>query len=337
MQKWFEMQWQYFGLAQLLLLPLSWIFQLLSSIRRWCYRKDIFASYGLPVPVIIVGNITVGGTGKTPLVILLAEKLIKSGYTPGIISRGYGGIASGEVFADSNPLEYGDEPVLIAKRTGCPVWVNANRVEAGLALLAAHQDCDVILCDDGLQHYRLKRDIEIVVINSNASLGNQHLLPSGPLREKLSRLNTVDAIVDTGRVGLSYIFSSDSLPPMFSAHLNMLGIYSLDENSKISLDELKQQDVVAIAGIGHPDRFFNFVKGLGLNCEYRSFNDHHVFNQQDFVEYQSKTILMTEKDAVKCKHLNLNNAWYLPVSAMLVNHEQSSSLIELITQKLNKY
>ena len=336
MQKWFEAQWQYFGLAQLVLLPLSWLFQLLSTIRRWCYQNGVFTSYSLSIPVIVVGNITVGGTGKTPLVILLAELLKKEGYTPGVISRGYGGVLSGEVYAESDPLKYGDEPVLISKRTGCPVWVNANRVEAGLALIRAHPECDVILCDDGLQHYRLKRDVEIVVVNSNSSLGNRHLLPSGPLREKLNRLKTVDAIIDTGRIGLSNLVVGNQSPPIFSAHLNMLGIYSLDEKNKISLDELKKQSIVAIAGIGHPDRFFNFIKGLGLNCEIRGFNDHHAFRQQDFLDYQHKTILMTEKDAVKCKHLNLKNAWYLPVSAMLVSSEQSSSLSELIIQKLNR-
>jgi len=146
----------------------------------------------------------------------------------------------------------------------------------------------------------------------------------------------VDAIIDTGRIGLSNLVVGNQSPPIFSAHLNMLGIYSLDEKNKISLDELKKQSIVAIAGIGHPDRFFNFIKGLGLNCEIRGFNDHHIFRQQDFVDYQHKTILMTEKDAVKCKHLNLKNAWYLPVSAMLVSSEQLSSLSELIIQKLNR-
>jgi tetraacyldisaccharide 4'-kinase len=337
MQKWFEQQWQSRGLAQIILLPLSWLFQLLAVIRRHAYQRNWFKSYALSVPVIVIGNITVGGTGKTPLVVLLAEQLKNAGYTPGIISRGYGGTQVGEVFAHSLPSRFGDEPVLIAKRTACPIWVNADRVMAGQGLLAAHPNCNVIISDDGLQHYRLKREIEIVVLNSKHSFGNRRLLPAGPLREKLSRLTQVLAIVDTSRIGPKYMLEERaSLPPLYSMSLLMQGIYSLDESRKISLSELQHQPVVAIAGIGHPDRFFSFIKGLGLNCEYLAFNDHHAFNQQDFAGLQDKTILMTEKDAVKCKHLELNNAWYLPVSAILATTEQQTTLINLIIQQLNK-
>ncbi|MDX1914683.1 MAG: tetraacyldisaccharide 4'-kinase [Methylophilus sp.] len=336
MQNWFLKQWQTFGLAQIVLLPLSWLFGALSAFRRWLYATKLLVSYQLPVPVIIVGNISVGGTGKTPLVIYLADQLKKMGYTPGIISRGYGGTQSGEVTLESNPLDFGDEPVLIAKRTGFPVWVNVNRVEAGQALLKQYPQCNVIISDDGLQHYRLKRDIELIVVNSKHSLGNQHLLPSGPLREKVSRFSTVDAIVDTGRVGLKTKIQQP-LPPIFSMQLHMLGIFSLDEQSKMSLEMLKSQRVVAIAGIGHPERFFNFVKGLGLQCEYRAFKDHHVFTQQDFADMQDKTILMTEKDAVKCKQLALNNAWYMPVSAMLAQSEEQKMLVSLIVEQLQKH
>lgn len=336
MQKWFEWQWQRRGLAQIILLPLSWLFQLLAIIRRYAYQQNWLKSYALPVPVIVVGNITVGGTGKTPLVVLLAEQLKNAGYTPGIISRGYGGTQVGDVLANSLPSLFGDEPVLIAKRTACPVWVNADRVMAGQSLLSAHPNCNVIISDDGLQHYRLKRDIEIVVLNSKHSFGNQRLLPAGPLREKMSRLTQVLAIVDTGYMGLKNVEGRDFLTPIYSMSLLMQGIYSLDEARKISLSELLHQPVVAIAGIGHPDRFFSFIKGLGLNCEYLAFNDHHAFTQQDFADLQHKTILMTEKDAVKCKHLELNNAWYLPVSAMLANTEQQTTLIDLIIQQLNK-
>jgi tetraacyldisaccharide 4'-kinase len=337
MQKWFEQQWQSHSLAQIVLLPLSWLFQLLTTIRRYAYRRHWFKSYALPVPVIIVGNITVGGTGKTPLVILLAEQLKNAGYTPGIISRGYGGTQDGEVLADGLPSQFGDEPVLIAKRTACPVWVNADRVMAGRGLLAAHPNCNVIISDDGLQHYRLKREIEIVVLNSKHSFGNRRLLPAGPLREKISRLTQVLAIVDTSRIGSKDVLGSTLSPPLYSMSLLMQGIYSLDDTRKISLSELQHQSVVAIAGIGHPDRFFSFIKGLGLNCEYLAFNDHHAFIQQDFADLQHKTILMTEKDAVKCKHLELNNAWYLPVSAILTNAEQQTTLIDLIIQQLNKH
>ncbi|MFA6041163.1 MAG: tetraacyldisaccharide 4'-kinase [Methylophilus sp.] len=335
MQIWFLRQWQSFGLAQIVLLPLSWLFDALSSIRRWLYQKQFLASFKLGVPVVVVGNISVGGTGKTPLVIYLAEQLKIAGYRPGIISRGYGGTQFGEVTTESNPILFGDEPVLIAKRSACPVFVNVDRVTAGQDLLAAYPDCNLIISDDGLQHYRLKRDIEIVVVNSKHSLGNQHLLPSGPLREKLNRLATVDAVVDTGRIGLKNIIDTQTLPAIFSMQLNMVGIVSLDEKNKTSLNALKQKNVVAIAGIGHPERFFNFLKGLGLSCEFRAFADHHAFTQHDFADIQHQTILMTEKDAVKCKHLNLSKAWYMPVSAMLnTNEQRGTSLIDLLVPKL---
>ncbi len=329
--RWFNQQWQSIGLAHLVLVPLSWLFGALVVVRRTLYQYGILKSYHLPVPVIVVGNISVGGTGKTPLVIYLVEQLKQLGYTPGVISRGYGGNSIGEVLATSDPIAFGDEPVLIAKRTDCPVWVNANREEAGRALLQAHSACNVIISDDGLQHYRLKRDIEIVVINSKHSFGNLQLLPAGPMREKVSRLAAVDGIVDMGRVGLKAIMPEEALPPVFAMSLHMQGIFSLDEKTKTSLTALKQQYVVAMAGIGHPERFFNFVKGLGLNCEYRAFNDHHAFTQQDFAELQEKTLLMTEKDAVKCRQLTLNNAWYLPVEVQI-----DAQLMLLILSKLAK-
>lgn len=332
---WLNKQWQTIGLAHIVLIPLSWLFAALAALRRWLYQQHILNSYRLPVPVIVVGNISVGGTGKTPLVIYLAEQLKQLGYTPGIISRGYGGHSIGQVAATSNPIAFGDEPVLIAKRSASPVWVNPNRVEAGRALLQAHPECNVIISDDGLQHYALQRDVEIVVVNSKHSFGNQRLLPAGPMREKVSRLSCVHGIVDTARVGLKTIISVDKLPPVFAMSLHMQGIFSLDDKTKTSLAALKQQNVVAIAGIGHPERFFNFVKGLGLNCEYRAFNDHHAFTQQDFAGLQQKTLLMTEKDAVKCKQLALNNAWYMPVSAMLATEDSQLTLIKLITQQLN--
>jgi tetraacyldisaccharide 4'-kinase len=337
MQNWFLKQWQMFGLAQLLLLPMSWVFDALSSMRRWLYRQGLVSSYRLPVPVIVVGNISVGGTGKTPLVIYLAEQLKNAGYHPGVISRGYGGTQSGGVTPESNPLQFGDEPVLIAKRAACPVWVDVNRVKAGQGLLRQYPQCNLIISDDGLQHYRLKRDIEIVVVNSQHSFGNQHLLPSGPLREKVSRLSQANAIVDNGKAGIKTLLKQQSLPPVYGMSLVMQGIYSLDDMRKISLIDLQQQSVIAIAGIGHPERFFNFIKGLGLNCEYLAFDDHHAFTQQDFANMQHKTILMTEKDAVKCRRLQLSNAWYLPVSAMLADNEQPTTLINLIIQKLNKH
>ncbi len=334
MHAWFTRQWQTFGIAHLVLVPLSWLFGALVALRHALYRASILKSQALSVPVIIVGNISVGGTGKTPLVIYLVEQLKQLGYTPGVISRGYGGTSTGAVSAASDPIQFGDEPVLIAKRAACPVWVNADRVAAGKALLQAHPSCNVIISDDGLQHYRLQRDIELVVLNSKHSFGNGRLLPAGPMREKVSRLASVDGIVDMGRAGLASI--KTPMPPVFAMSLHMQGIFSLDDKSKTSLKTLQQKKVLAMAGIGHPERFFSFVKGLGLNCEFKAFNDHHAFTTQDFAGLQQKTLLMTEKDAVKCKQLNIKNAWYMPVSAKLEPTDSKTTLVNLIKYLLDK-
>jgi tetraacyldisaccharide 4'-kinase len=335
MQAWFLKQWQTFGLAQLVLIPISWVFQFLSSLRRSLYDFGLLKSYSLSVPVIVVGNINVGGTGKTPMVIYLVEQLKNAGYMPGVISRGYGGNQSGEVNADSHPTHFGDEPVLIAKRTLCPVYVNADRVLAGQQLLSNYPNCDVIVSDDGLQHYRLKRDVEMIIVNAPTSLGNQKLLPSGPLREPLKRLCKVNFIIDTGRFDLANITQLKQLPPIYKMQLQMNGIYSLDDTLKTNLQALHRQTVVAIAGIGHPERFFNFIKGLGLQCEFHAFDDHHAFQQSDFEAFKNKTLLMTEKDAVKCKHLALDNAWYLPVSAMVTSEKTLKPLEKNIIDLLN--
>jgi len=335
MQAWLLKQWQYLGIAQLLLQPISWVFALLSGIRRYLYQCGLLQSHALSVPVVIVGNISVGGTGKTPLVIYLVEQLQQAGYQPGVVSRGYGGTESGEVKAESQPQAYGDEPVLIAKRTGVPVFVNADRLQAGQALLKAYPQCDVVISDDGLQHYRLKRDVEIIVVNAKHSLGNQQLLPAGPLRESTQRFASVQAIVNTARLDLASKVRVPALPPVFGMQMHMQGIYSLDNQQKISLADLQKRQVVAIAGIGHPERFFNFLKGLGLHCAFVAFDDHHAFTQADFEQFSDKTILMTEKDAVKCQHLDLPYAWYLPVSAMLTP-ANGQSLAEFVMAELDK-
>lgn len=185
-----------------MLLPLSWLFALLTLLRRLAYQKNWLKSHALPVPVIIVGNIHVGGSGKTPVVIWLVQQLKQQGYHPAVISRGYGGTAklATAVNAISDPKVVGDEPVLIANRCDCPMWVGADRVNVGLELLKAHPDCDVIISDDGLQHYRLKRDVEIAVIDAENYLNNANLLPAGSLRESIDRLNTVDAVIKNGQV-----------------------------------------------------------------------------------------------------------------------------------------
>ena len=192
--------WYSQNLLAWLLLPLSWLFRVVSVIRHWCYANSFFSVVTLPVPVIVIGNIAVGGTGKTPLLIALCDLLKARGYTPGVISRGYGSQLKGEMLVteDSDPVAVGDEPVLIARRTFCPVAVGKNRVAAA-QLLLSHAECDIILSDDGLQHYRLQRDIEIAVIDAQRMHGNGFYLPAGPLREPVSRLESVDFVVTHGK------------------------------------------------------------------------------------------------------------------------------------------
>jgi tetraacyldisaccharide 4'-kinase len=329
---WFERQWQITGWAQCLLIPLSWLFALLSALRRFLYRYGIFPTEKLNVPVIVVGNISVGGVGKTPLVIYLAQQLREKGYQPGILSRGYGGQQTGKVSPESNPNLYGDEPVLIAQRAHCPVWVHPLRVEGGRALLQEYPDTDVIICDDGLQHYALQRDIEIAVVQRPQGIGNQRLLPAGPLRESCSRLKSVDVIVETGQLP-----KISSQLPSFQQSLQFSDWISVtDFVTKTAIDALRQKPLLVIAGIGHPHRFFQTLQNMGLDFETRVFSDHYAYTQEDFKTLAGRTILMTEKDAVKCRHLGLTDAWFLPVSAELapVGHMQTftDTVIGLLQQ-----
>jgi tetraacyldisaccharide 4'-kinase len=324
-------------------MPLSWLFGVIVYIRKSFYQLGLFKSYSLNVPVIIVGNINVGGTGKTPFVIWLVEQLQLAGYKPGVISRGYGGSnkAVKAVSYNSNPAEVGDEPVLIAKRTDCPMFVSANRVDAGLALLQAHPECNVIISDDGLQHYRLKRDIEIVLVNmQNLSNSNQSLLPAGSLREKINRLQIVDVIVDSSvnlnatSASLTLIKTLDLQAPIFNMQLQGNTFKSVaNSHAEQTVDFFKDKPLVAIAGIGNPERFFNQLTNLGLQFEQKVFVDHYAFVAQDLVPFKNSTLLMTEKDAVKCQMFASGNAWYLPVSAILTN-DNDVMLITHILQKL---
>jgi len=334
---WFERQWQTRGWAQCLLLPLSWVFALLAAGRRYGYRIGLFSSQALPVPVIIVGNVSVGGVGKTPLVIYLAQQLRAAGYTPGILSRGYGGQHRGEVTPESAPALCGDEPVLIARRTGCPVWVDPARAAGGLALLNAHPEVNVLLCDDGLQHYALQREIEIAVVQRPLGIGNGRLLPAGPLRESLSRLRSVDLVVETGQLPAMPVHSQTYQLTLHAGAWTSVADFVSETSNDALRKQSAERGLVAVAGIGHPQRFFELLAHMGLDCEQRPLADHHAYTQADLLPLRGKTILMTEKDAVKCQHLGLENAWFLPVSAELtpVGHDQSlaASVIGLLKHK----
>jgi tetraacyldisaccharide 4'-kinase len=335
MADWLQKQWKGYSIWHLFLLPLSIIFLLLSSARKQLFRFGVLKSHKLPVPVIVVGNISVGGTGKTPLVIWLANQLKQKGFKPGIVSRGYGGSANDvtEVFAHSMPNEVGDEPLLIAKHLDCPVFVGLNRVDACMALLEGHPDVNVIISDDGLQHYRLQRDIEIAVVDSQRGFGNALLLPAGPLREAKSRLNKVDAIVITNANQQSSI-KTEFLAPVFELRFAGDVFISLfDGISKYKAGFFNGKSLAAVAGIGNPKRFFEDLTKMGLVFEQKSFPDHHAYTPQDLLPFAGKTILMTEKDAVKCEQFVKGNAqydiWMLPVSANIVD-----GLNKLVLQKL---
>lgn len=293
-----------------LLRPLSWLFRALIAMRRRLYRSGVFRTTRLPVPVIVVGNITVGGSGKTPLTLTLIEWLRAAGYSPGVVSRGYGGRARmpTPVTADSDPELVGDEPVLIARRSGCPLWVGRARAEAGRRLLHLHPEVDVLLADDGLQHYALERDVEIAVVDGARGFGNGRLLPAGPLREPLSRLARVDAVVVNGAGAVSGLVTrAFSMKLVGRAFFNVLS-----PSIRADVDSFRGPPVHALAGIGHPERFFESLSGMGLDVVPRAFPDHHPFRPEDL---PAGPVLMTEKDAVKCAGFAGPDAWFLAVDA----------------------
>ena len=293
-----------------LLLPVSWFYCALVSLRRFLYRTGILKSYSITVPLVIVGNISVGGTGKTPLLIALCELLKKQGMQPGIVSRGYGGDFEGERLVDDTdtPASIGDEPFLIAQRTHCPVAVGKNRVAAA-ELLLKHHSCDVLLSDDGLQHYRMRRDFEIAVIDVKRQFGNGFCIPSGPLREPVSRLQSVDMVVHHGQTT-----HDNNIVLEFSEAVN------LKTGETRPVESFKNTTVHAVAGIGCPERFFEQLGQAGLSLIKHPFPDHHVYREIDLCYDQGgnkNALLMTEKDAVKCKPFAEDNYWVVPVSAKL--------------------
>jgi tetraacyldisaccharide 4'-kinase len=308
-----------------LLLPFSLLYAGVSGLNRLAYRLGLRARYQAPVPVIVVGNITAGGSGKTPVVIWLIEYLKQQGYHPAVVSRGYGGRAANyplRVSADTNPAESGDEPLLIYRRTGVPVIVAPKRVAAVKLALQQDPTIDVIITDDGLQHYALQRDIEIVVVDGNRRFGNGWWLPAGPLRESQRRLAQVDAVIINGG-------------PVFTGELSMQlkpgPITRLTGGTITELDS--QREVIAVAGIGHPPRFFNTLRtmGLAVAAEY-AFADHYAFRVADLqpLVQDNQLLIMTEKDAVKCQPFAEDNWCFLPVSTELAGSELSILLEKII-------
>ncbi len=305
---------------------LSWLFIAASGLRRlWLQRQS--SKTPLALPVIVVGNITVGGSGKTPLVIWLVERLREWGWQPGIVSRGYGGRAQKKplrVTDTTSAIECGDEPLLMARRLGCPVVVCPDRV-AAVRALTRQGTVDIVVSDDGLQHYRLPRDLEIAVIDGVRGLGNGCRLPAGPLRESPQRLSTVDLMVVNG---------GSWKPPLASVPLTMRlsgpMAHSLQSGQVRALGDFSGQTVHALAGIGHPVRFFSMLSQLGIKLVVHPFPDHHAFRAEDLVFGDDHPVLMTEKDAVKCRAFADARLWSVPVSAE-IGLEDTARVRELIS------
>jgi tetraacyldisaccharide 4'-kinase len=327
--RWLQRQWfeqRRLSPALWLLLPLSGLFIGLAALKRYLTKPEKLA-----VPVIVVGNITVGGAGKTPLTLWLAQQLSLRGLQPGIVSRGYGGenTSPRAVTLTASPEQVGDEPLLLARRSGVPVWVARDRAAAGRALLLANPEIDIILCDDGLQHTKLARDIELAVFDGRGA-GNGWRLPLGPLREPWSRLLTVDAIICNNFSGQPLQPNMPPQVPQFAMNLKAEFFYRLDHPQQTCrAAQLIGKKLYAMAGIGDPKRFFRTLEALGLNFEAHPFPDHHAYASVDLSFAQDGILLMTEKDAVKCAGLTLGETWVLPVDA-----ELAPALIDLILEKL---
>lgn len=291
----------------LFLLPLQLLFVAISTLRKWLYKIGLLKAYRAPVPVLVVGNISVGGTGKTPVTQALVAWLAEQGYRPAIISRGYGGQGPFPrlVTAQSEPRQVGDEPRLLAQRTAVPVVVSPNRQQAIELLLAAHPEVDLIISDDGLQHYALARDFELVVIDGNRGHGNGWRLPMGPLREPVSRLKQVDMVVQNGGQAGEFGWRFELKPGTWRR---------VQDHSEVSLPPAAY---TAIAGIGHPQRFFATLEALGITAPNRiAFADHHAYDAAELKNIeQGAGLLMTEKDAAKCHSFAQSNWYYLPVTA----------------------
>jgi len=309
--------WYQKSLWLYLLAPLSLIYFLLTFIRRLSFRVGILSAFKPAVPTIVVGNITVGGTGKTPVVIALVKALRNKGFKPGVISRGYGSHAPNypyAVTASSSPLHSGDEPLFIAQNTAAPVVIGANRQQA-IAMLLTDNDCDVVISDDGLQHYALKRAIEIAVVDAKRGFGNNWLLPTGPLRECVSRLSQVDYIIGNGEG----VLQLPNAIPFYPMQLQAQALQSIDTNAVVAIDNWPYgKRVHAVAGIGHPERFFTSLRQLGFDPVEHAFADHYNFSHDDFQFSEPLPIIMTAKDAVKLGNMQPpENSWVLPVEAAI--------------------
>ena len=292
------------------LLPCAGLFAALAAARRLAYRRGWLKAWQAPVPVVVIGNVTVGGTGKTPLVLSMAEQLRRAGWKPGIVSRGYGRMAQAadpmEVRADADPALTGDEPLLLRRLSGCPVWVGSSRPQAARALLRAHPEVDLLLSDDGLQHLALARDLELVVVDARGP-GNGWLLPAGPLREPWNRRR--DATLGPREA----LATMPQASPGFVIRRHLGAVRQLATGERIGIEAFVQrhagQAIAAAAGIGHLEQFFAMLRQAGIPLSSTlALPDHHAFGADAFVAISASAVLITEKDALKCKALQIQLA-----------------------------
>jgi tetraacyldisaccharide 4'-kinase len=312
--------------------PASLLYRFIVALRRALFRTWVLRAQALPVPVIVVGNIAVGGVGKTPLTCALATQLAQSGLKPGIVSRGYGGsnIAPRAVVSGDDPAVVGDEPPILAA-TGFPVWIAHDRPAAARGLLAAHPACNVIIADDGLQHYALARNMEIAVVDASREFGNGLMLPAGPLREPVARLSEVDAVVR--------LVSRDATRPvMANARATLMTHEPLPwrnlRRPELQADpaQWRGREVHAVSGIGNPQRFFEMIASLGIVVTAHALPDHHAFGAGDIAFPGAAAILMTQKDAVKCAAFADERCWYLPLRVLI-----DPALVALALEKIRGF
>lgn len=333
--RWIHRVWYKGAAFGWLMLPLSALYWLVTTSRRFLYRCGILKTEKLSVPVVVVGNITAGGTGKTPIVIWLAQELRAREFSPGIVSRGYGGSATSatvRVDRHSEPAVVGDEPVLLARHSGCPVSVDSDRVRAAKALV--NEGADVIIADDGMQHYRLARDYEICLIDGARGLGNRRLLPSGPLRELPQRLSEVDQVLVNGVMTATErqsVAEQNAIPFEVVA----VEVCRLNESLTRPIERFAGTTVHAVAGIGNPARFFALLRSFDIQVIEHPFTDHAVLQPSDLQFGDDLAVFMTEKDAVKIGRHVEDKIWYVPVTVS-IEPALALPMIEQIDSRLQK-
>ena len=328
-----QLQRLWYGKSRLvwLLLPFSWIFGALVELRRWCFDRGLFKRFSVGIPVIVVGNLTVGGTGKTPLVIWLANSLFAQKRKVAVITRGYGGQSDQwprRVKPGSDPVQVGDEAVLIAQQTQAIVIAGPDRVANARQAIA--EGAELIISDDGLQHYRMRRDLELVVVDNSRMFGNGFLLPAGPLREPVKRLQEADLILLNQR--------DDSRParldpPSVTYRIRLVNLRALKSEAIRAVAELNGQTVHVITAIGHPQSFISALEQLGLHVDARILPDHARLSRADIEFNDDLPVLMTEKDAVKCQHIADSRHWAVTTQVQLSTVDEAQ-LIQCVQRAL---